>query len=99
MFVRSNTNVRMPYTITRFENTPNPNALKCILDRAIPAPIRSFRSSAEVGDDVLGQALFRVPGVAGILINGSWMTVNKLPEATWASVKAGVQAALAEAAA
>lgn len=85
----------MPYSITRFEPTPNPNAVKCILDRPLPDPPRSFRAADQVGDDPLGRALFAIPGVAGLLLSGGWLTVNKRPEADWARIKTGVQQVLA----
>lgn len=80
----------MPYAITKFQTTPNPNALKCILDPALPEPVRSFRSADQVGSDPLARALFGVPGVTGVLLSGGWLTVNKTPDAEWAGVKRGV---------
>src|SRR5438128_1453945 len=67
----------MPYTVQEFQPTPNPNALKCVLDRPLPEPIRSFRSAAEAAGDPLGSALFAVPGVTAVLLSGGWLTVNK----------------------
>lgn len=87
----------MPYTITQFQPTPNPNALKCLLSPRLADPPRSYRSAAEAGGDPLAGALFAVPGVAGLLLSGDWMTVNKAPEADWKAVKKGVQAVLAQA--
>jgi hypothetical protein len=84
----------MPNSITTFQPTPNPNALKCTLAHRLPDPPRSFRSPAEAGSDPLAGAIFAVPGVTGLLINGEWMTINKDPKADWPSVKKGVQAAL-----
>ncbi|MBC7835284.1 MAG: NifU N-terminal domain-containing protein [Phycisphaerales bacterium] len=84
----------MPYAITRFDPTPNPNALKCILDRPISDRPRSFRSAAEATSDPLAAAIFAVPGVTNLLLNGDWLTVNKSSESEWKPVKAGVQAAL-----
>jgi hypothetical protein len=84
----------MPYSITQFQPTPNPNALKCILNQRLPDPPRSFRSADEAGTDPLAGALFAVSGVTSLLINGDWMTINKRPEADWPSVKKGVQSAL-----
>lgn len=85
----------MPHRVTQYQPTPNPNALKCTVVPPLPEPARSFRSRADMGGDALAAALFAVPGVAGLLINGDWMTVNKSPEADWAAVKKGVQEALA----
>ncbi|MEM1167204.1 MAG: NifU N-terminal domain-containing protein [Planctomycetota bacterium] len=85
----------MSWTVVRYEQTPNPNALKCWLDRAITDRPRSFRSADDVGGDPLASPVFAVDGVAGLLFNGDWMTVNKRPEAAWPGVKRGVEAALA----
>ncbi len=87
----------MPYAVTQFQPTPNPNALKCILDRRLPDPPRSFRSAQDAGADPLAAPLFRVPGVVGLLLNGDWLTVNKSPEADWGSIKKSLKQALAEA--
>lgn len=80
--------------MTRYEETPNPNALKCILDRSISDHPKSFLGAESAGGDAVARALFGVEGVAVILMNGDWMTVNKSPGASWASVKAGVERVL-----
>lgn len=87
----------MPYAVTQFQPTPNPNALKCILDRRLPDPPRSFRSASDAAGDPLGSLLFRVPGVVGLLLNGDWLTVNRSPDADWRSIKQGLKQALSEA--
>lgn len=84
----------MPILIRSFEPTPNPNAVKCILDRPISEVPRSFLSAAAAESDALAGALFRIPGVASVLMNGGWMTINKTPEASWPAVKAGVKRVL-----
>lgn len=85
----------MPWTIVRVEQTPNPNALKCWLDRPITDHPRSFRSPAEGRGDPLAAPLFAVEGVAGLLLNADWLAVNKQPEAPWPAVRRGIEAALA----
>ena len=87
-----------PVTIRRFETTPNPNAVKCILAGAIPGPARSYRTRPGPGEPIdhpVAAALFRIPQVAGLLLSGDWMTVPKAPEARWAEVKPAVVRALA----
>lgn len=88
---------RVPYKVVRFQPTPNPNALKCILDAAVPEPIRSYRGAAEAAGDPLGRGLFEVSGVTGLLISGDWIAVNKAANADWETIKAGVQGVLAKA--
>lgn len=88
----------MPYAVKEFQSTPNPNAVKCVLDRVIRAQERapaSFRSAADARSDPLASALFAVPGVVNLLINEDWITVNKNPKADWKTVKAGVSRVLA----
>ncbi len=69
-----------------FETTPNPNAIKCISSKPIFEGIRSYRR-AEDADCELSRAVFAIDGVTSLLINGSWMTVNKAPEASWPPIK------------
>lgn len=90
----------MPYTVTQFQPTPNPNAMKCVLDRAVAPSPRSYRSRPEApgpADDPLAAALFAVPGVAGLLLNHDWVTVTKEPGVDWAAVKTAMRRALASA--
>ena len=84
----------MSHRIVEFQPTPNPNALKCVLDAPLPAPIRSFRKRADAAGDPLGERLLAIPGVSSVLLSGPWMTVNKTPEADWSGVKRAVQDAL-----
>lgn len=87
----------MPFTIVRYETTPNPNALKCILDRPISAGPRSFLNAAMAAGDPLAAALFREAPITTLLMNGGWMTINKKPDVEWRSVKPKVERVLAAA--
>jgi len=87
----------MGYTVKSFQQTPNPNAVKCVLDRRTGDRVRSYFKAADAAGDPLGAALFSVAGVTNVLINGDWITVSKSPEAGWREVKAGVERALREA--
>jgi hypothetical protein len=88
------------YQVTEFQDTPNPNALKCVLDRPLsnqPFPsghLRSYQTAAAAEGDPLAADLFTIPGVAGVLINPGWVTVSKAPDAQWKNVKAGVKKVL-----
>lgn len=84
----------MPLLVTRYQSTPNPNALKCFLDGRISDGPRSFRSPAEGAGDPIAAPLFAVPGVAGLLFNGDWMTVNKQEGADWPALKLGIERVL-----
>jgi hypothetical protein len=87
----------MPYTVTRFQDTPNPSAIKCILDRQVTTQPRSYFNSAQAATDPLASALFAIDGVTNVLINADWITVNKRPETPWPRVKAAIQKVLREA--
>lgn len=87
----------MPYRITEFESTPNPNAVKCWLDRPISSGPRSFLNAEMAVGDPIASALFEQAGVTTVLFNGEWLTVNKPPNLDWSSVKAKVKHVLGEA--
>ncbi len=85
----------MPFTIVRFEDTPNPNAMKCWLDRPISAGPRSFRDAASAAADPIAHALFRDAEATSVLFCDDWLTVNKPPAARWPSIKARITRVLA----
>lgn len=92
----------MSLNVTRFEQTPNPNAVKCILDsRIVPegeAP-RSYRDESSAKDDDLAQALFDLKpkgSVTSVLMNDDWITVNKAPDVDWQGLKRQVERIVAE---
>jgi hypothetical protein len=85
------------YQVTEFESTPNPNAVKCWLDRPISDGPVSFLNAEAAAADPLARALFEEAGVTTILYNGDWLTVNKPAEAKWSSVKPKVKRILARA--
>ncbi len=81
----------------RTSPTPNPNSLK--VERADGGPflesgMRSFTSAAQATGDPLGEALFAVPGVAGVFALPGFVTITKTPEAAWKAVMPDVEAAL-----
>lgn len=84
----------MPYTVKKFQPTPNPNAVKCVLDRRVGPGIRSYFKADEASQDPLAAGLFGIGGVTNVLINGDWITVSKAPEADWPTVQAGIQRVL-----
>lgn len=89
------------YKVVEFQETPNPNAVKCVVEPALSQPegtgLRSYLSREAAAGDALGKRLMDLPGVSGVLIHQGWVTVSKRPEAEWKSVKAAVKKALADA--
>ena len=78
-----------------FQTTPNPNALKCVVGAVISDRPRSYFRAAEAAGDALATALFEIPGVTNVLIQDTWLTVCKSPEADWRGIKRGVERVLA----
>lgn len=87
----------MPIAITEIQDTPNPNAVKCVTDRVLASTPRSYFNAEAAQADPLARSLFAVPGVVNLLFVENWVTVNKSPDAAWSKVKAGVKATLAKA--
>jgi len=86
----------MGFEVAEIQPTPNPNALKFILDRVIAEqPTSFFNADAAQGHSVASR-LFAVPGVSSLLLLGDFITVNKRPEANWADIKRIVRQVLAE---
>lgn len=85
----------MPFKVTEVQPTPNPNAVKLILDRAISESPLSFLEPEAGKDHPLASRLFAVEGVAGLLFLGDFVTVTKTPGARWADVTKKVERALA----
>jgi hypothetical protein len=86
----------MPFRITEFESTPNPNAVKCWLDRPISDGPRSFLTAEMATEDPVAAALFAEAGAVCVLFNGNWVTINKSPDAGWDTVKRKVRQVLSE---
>jgi hypothetical protein len=78
----------MPYIVREAQPTPNPNALKLVLDRPIAAdaPL-SFRTPEAAVGHPLAEQLFAIPGVVGLLFLNDFVTINKAPTAKWAEIR------------
>ncbi|MCE2967580.1 MAG: NifU N-terminal domain-containing protein [Phycisphaerales bacterium] len=90
----------MPYRVTRYQQTPNPDALKCELDRSTgrhKGPPRSFRSAEQAAGDPLGRAIMQIPGIAGVLIHEDWLTITRAPNTPWESLKPHLERTLGSA--
>jgi hypothetical protein len=87
----------MSFAIREFQPTPNPNALKLVLDRAVCAQPLSFLTPEAAADNALAQQLFGVSGVTAVLLLGDFITINKSPEAKWPDIKRNVRHVLSTA--
>jgi len=86
----------MPISVTSFEDTPNPNAMKCWIEPSAGPGPRSYRDATSAAADPIAAALFGRAGATSVLIFGDWLTVNKQPSESWATVKKRIRAVLAE---
>lgn len=80
----------------KFESTPNPNAIKCVLPEARTGPIVSAGSPEQAGGDGQALALLAIPGVTRVLLHTSFVSVSKDPDASWTSIKRAVKQVLAD---
>ncbi|MGH7507074.1 MAG: NifU N-terminal domain-containing protein [Longimicrobiales bacterium] len=69
----------------RFQPTPNPNAGKFTVNRAVvegPAS-KSFYSADQAVGEPVAAALFSIDGVAGLFMVADFITVTKVANAAW----------------
>ena len=81
--------------VVGFESTPNPQAVKILLDAPLAAAPRSYRQPPEEGcEDELARALYAIEGVRVVLIHHEFVTVGKASEAKWPAIKRKAKAAI-----
>lgn len=68
----------MPVTVS---STPNPNAAKFTVGVPVGGPMTFVPSQPT--EDPLGRALLDLPGVASVFLTADFVTLNKLPDASW----------------
>ena len=77
------------------EETPNPATLKFIPGRVVMGEgTAEFRDSDAAGRSPLAQALFGVDGVAGVFLGQDFLSVSKVADAEWFTLKPAVLAAI-----
>jgi hypothetical protein len=85
------------FKVTEVQPTPNPNAVKLMLDRAIAEQPTSFFHAGQATGHPLAERLFAIPGVSSLLLLGDFVTVNKRPEAAWSDITTRAKKVLADA--
>ncbi len=66
------------------ETTPNPNSMKFVVSETLVSQgSRSWSAAEDAAGDPLGEALFRIPGVASVFMVNDFVTVTKDPGASW----------------
>jgi hypothetical protein len=84
----------MSFTVVEVQPTPNPNALKFVLDRPISEQPTSYFNAGAAKDDPIASRLFAIPGVSSLLLLGDFVTVNKSADASWPPIKERVRQVL-----
>jgi hypothetical protein len=79
--------VGMGYRVIEIQPTPNPNALKFVLDRQVSQQPISFFNAAAATDHPLAKRLFEIAGVSSLLLLGDFITINKSPNGAWDDIK------------
>jgi hypothetical protein len=85
----------MPWRIREVQPTPNPNALKLVLDAPVSQQPISFFDASAASDHPLAARLFAIEGVSSLLLLGDFITINKRPESNWKTITRSVEAVLA----
>jgi NFU1 iron-sulfur cluster scaffold homolog, mitochondrial len=85
----------MSFRVLEIQPTPNPNAAKFVLDRAVADQPTSFFNAGAAQGHALAEKLFAIPGVSSLLLLGDFITVNKTPETRWDEISPRVKAILA----
>lgn len=88
----------MPFVVREVQSTPNPNAVKLLLDRTVAVEPVSLRSCDATGGNDLARRLMAVKGVAAVLLLQDFVTINKSPEARWTDITRRIKRILADAA-
>ncbi len=65
-------------------NTPNPNALKFSVGTDVGGTF-TFVAGKE-SDDPTGAALVAIDGVTSVFMTADFVTLSKVPEATWETI-------------
>jgi hypothetical protein len=89
--VRNSEERKVPFAIREVVPTPNPNAMKFVLDQSVSQQPMSFLTPAAATSHPLAQKLFEIAGVSSVFLLGDFVTINKSSEARWPDIKRNVQ--------
>jgi len=82
--------------VRSYETTPNPDALKCLLDTTVSDRPRSFIGAEQAQGDRIAGPMFAKARLRAVLINVDWISINKEPGADWKDIKPIVEQVLAQ---
>jgi hypothetical protein len=87
----------MGFRVALIQPTPNPNAMKFVLDRVIAEHPVSFLQADAAKHCPLAEQLFLIEGVCSILFVGDFVTINKHSDVPWPPIKRQVKQLLLKA--
>jgi NFU1 iron-sulfur cluster scaffold homolog, mitochondrial len=93
--VVKNGRLGVPFVVKEVQPTPNPNALKFVLDGMISVEPASFYNPAQAQANALAAKLMAIPGVDNVMLLGDFVTVGKQPKARWSDINPKVKQILA----
>ena len=68
--------------------TPNPQALKFILnEKILNRETRSFKSKEEAANDPLAKGIFELEGVVSVFYMDRFITIEKEPDVSWGKIQ------------
>jgi hypothetical protein len=83
------------FTVVQIQPTPNPNAMKFVLNGSISSQPISFLKVEEATGHPLASSLFSIPGVSHVMLLGDFVTIGKQPQASWSQINEPVKQILA----
>jgi hypothetical protein len=85
----------MALGVREVQATPNPNAMKFILNERISGNPLSFYSLDQAKEHPLAARLLSIAGVTNVLLLGDFVTIGKNSTARWSDITNQVKKALA----
>jgi Scaffold protein Nfu/NifU N terminal len=82
---------QMGYVVREIQGTPNPNAVKFLLNREISDRPISFLRAEDGSTHALASQIFAIKGVVGVLFLGDFVTINKNPVTAWKTITEKVE--------
>lgn len=80
--------------VIEVQSTPNPNAMKFILDQTVSERPISFFNPESGRDHPLAARLFEIPEVQSVLLLNDFVTINKTPQGLWKTITPAVKRVL-----
>jgi NFU1 iron-sulfur cluster scaffold homolog, mitochondrial len=84
----------MAIAVREIQPTPNPNAMKFVLDQKICDGPASFYSLEQAKGHTLATRLLSISGVSNVMLLGDFVTVGKEPQARWSEINGQVKRVL-----